>query len=389
MARRSLLSHFADLPDPRVERTKKHRLDEVLLIALAGTVCGARTFEELADFGEAYEDWFRDTLGLTLQHGVPSHDTIYRVLCSLDRKAFAEGFARWAAEWAATLGVTQIAIDGKSLRGAKGNTFSGCVHLVGAWATEVGLLLGQEAVADKASEATAIPALLDTLHLAGALVTIDAAGCTPANCQQIRDKEGDYLLAVKGNQPKLHAAVKQAFADACDADFAGVTYSQHRTVEDGHGRHEERYVTVLENPQGLPGKWPDVTAVVQVNREREVKGRNTSTTHYYLTSLQAEPTKGKKGKKGDPGDRARTLGQLIRRHWAIENELHWSLDVTLGEDANRTADKNAAANLGTLRRTAVSLLKQNPAKGSNKLKAFRASIKPTYLLELLQGITGI
>lgn len=385
MARRSLLSHFADLPDPRVERTKKHRLDEVLLIALAGTVCGARTFEELADFGEAYEDWFRESLGLELKNGVPSHDTIYRVLCSLDRKAVADGFARWAAEWAATLGVTQVAIDGKSLRGARGNTFSGCVHLVGAWATEAGLLLGQEAVADKASEATAIPALLDTLHLAGALVTIDAAGCTPANCEHIREKKGDYLLAVKGNQPTLHAAVKQAFADACDADFAGITHTQHETVEDGHGRHEERYVTVIENPKDLPDKWPDVAAVVQVNREREVNGKNTSTTHYYLTSLTPEPTK---GKKGDPGDRARILGHLVRRHWAIENELHWSLDVTLGEDANRTADRNAAANLGTLRRTAVSLLKQNTAKGSNKLKAFRASIKPAYLLELLQGIAG-
>lgn len=386
MARRTLLSHFADLPDPRVDRTKKHRLDEILLIALTATVCGTRSFEHIAEFGEAYEDWFRRSLRLKLANGPPSHDTIYRVLCSLNRKVFADCFGRWVAEWSETLGIKQVAIDGKSLRGAKGGTFSGCVHLVGAWATEAGLLLGQEAVADKSSEATAIPALLETLHLKGALVTIDAAGCTPANCRQIRKKKGDYLLTVKGNQPKLHEAVKKVFADACATDFAGVTYSQHETVEDAHGRHEERYVTVIESPKDLPAKWPDVTAVVQVNREREVQGVNTSTTHYYLTSLKAEPTKGKKGK---PGDRARTLGHLVRRHWAIENELHWSLDTTFGEDANRTADKNAAANLGTLRRTAVSLLKQSTAKGSNKLKAFRASIRPAYLLELLQGNTVI
>lgn len=384
MARRTLLEHFGELPDPRIDRTKKHRLDEVLMIALTATLCGASSFEHIAEFGEAYEDWFRRFL--KLENGIPSHDTIYRVFCQLDRNVFAECFGRWVAEWSETLGIKQVAIDGKSLRGSKSNTFSGCTHLVGAWATEAGLLLGLEAVADKSNEATAIPALLETLHLKGALVTIDAAGCTPDNGRQIREKHGDYLLAVKDNQPTLHEAVKQVFADACDRDFAEIEYSQHETIEDGHGRHEERYVTVIENPKGLPDKWPDVAAVIQVNREREVKGVNTTTTHYYLTSLKAEPDKGKKGK---PGTRARMLGQLIRRHWAIENELHWVLDVTLGEDANRTADKNAAANLGIVRRTAVTLLKQNPYKGSNKLKAYRASLRPEYLLELLQGSTVI
>lgn len=388
MTRRTLRDHFAALPDPRIDRTKKHQLDEVLMIALTATLCGASSFEHIADFGEAYEDWFRQHLHLQLENGIPSHDTIYRVFCQLDRRVFAECFGRWAAEWSETLGIKQIAIDGKSLRGSKSNTFSGCTHLVGAWATEAGLLLGQEAVADKSSEATAIPALLDALHLKGALVTIDAAGTTAENCRHIREKQGDYLLAVKDNQPKLHDAVKQVFADACDTDFAEAEYSQHETIEDGHGRHEERYVTVIENPKGLPDKWSEVAAVIQVNREREVNGRNTSTTHYYLTSLQPEP-KPKPGKTVKRNERARILGQLIRRHWAIENELHWVLDVTFGEDANRTADKNAAANLGVVRRTAVTLLKQNPYKGSNKLKAYRASLRPAYLLELLQGNTVI
>lgn len=372
MARRTLLDHFADLPDPRVDRTKKHRLDDILVIALTAVLCRATTFEDMADFGEANEDFFRPLL--TLENGLPSHDTIYRVLSALDRKVFAECFGRWVADWSETLGIKHVAIDGKSLRGAKGTTFSGCVHLVGAWATESGLLLGQEAVADKSSEATAIPALLETLRLKGALVTIDAAGCSPAICRQIRDQKGDYLLAVKGNQPKLHVAVKQVFADACASDFAGVKYSQHETTEDAHGRHEERYVTVIENPKGLPAKWPDVAAVVQVNREREVNGKNTTTTHYYLTSLKAK---------------AKAIGPLVRRHWAIENELHWVLDVTFGEDANRTADKNAAANLGTLRRTAVSLLKQDPDKRSLRRKAYRASLNPEYRLKLLQGNTVI
>ena len=372
MARRSLLDYFADLPDPRVKRTRKHRLDDILMIALCALLGRATTYQDITDFAEEREAWFRQFL--TLPHGIPSHDTIYRVLCALDRRVFAECFGRWVADWSETLRIKHVAIDGKSLRGAKGKTFSGCVHLVGAWATESGLLLGQEAVADKSSEATAIPALLDALHLKGALVTIDAAGCSPAFCQRIRDQKGDYLLAVKDNQPTLHEAVKQVFADACDTDFANVTYSQHETIEDGHGRHEERYVTVIEDPKGLPAKWPDVAAIVQVNRERAVNGKNTTTTHYYVTSLRAT---------------AKTIGQLVRRHWAIENELHWVLDVTFGEDAHRTQNKNAAANLGTIRRTAVSLLKQDPDKRSLRRKSYRAFLNTEYLLKLLQGNTVI
>jgi predicted transposase YbfD/YdcC len=373
MARKTLYQFFAEIPDPRIHRTRKHLLPDVLMIALCGILCRAETYEDFEDIAIEREEWFRQFL--TLPNGIPSHDTIYRVLCALDRKVFAECFGRWVAEWSETLGIKQIAIDGKSIRGAKSNTFSGCVHLVGAWAAEAGLLLGQEAVEDQSSEATAIPALLEALHLKGALVTIDAAGTTPGNCRQIREKKGDYLFAVKDNQPTLHEAVKQVFADACDTEFEGVTYSQHESVEDAHGRHEERYVTVIEDPKGLPDQWPDVAAVIQVNREREVNGKNTSTTHYYLTSLKAN---------------AKTLGRLVRRHWAIENELHWVLDVVFGEDAHRTADKNAAANLSTIRRTAITLLKQDTTtKRSLRGKAFRAFLNADYLLKLLQGNTVI
>lgn len=241
MARRTLQEHFASLPDPRIDRTKKHQLDEVLMIALTATLCGASSFVYIADFGEAYEDWFRQHLHLQLENGIPSHDTIFRVFCQLDRSVFAECFGRWAAEWSETLDIKPIAIYGKSLRGSKGHTFSGCTHLAGAWATEAGFLLGQEAFTDKSSEATAIPALIDALHLKGALVTNDAAGSTVENCRQIREKQGDDLLAVKDNQPTLHKAVKQVFADACDSDFAEAEYSQHQTIENGHGRHEVRY----------------------------------------------------------------------------------------------------------------------------------------------------
>ena len=368
MARRSLVEHFASLPDPRLERTRKHRLDDILVIALCALICGATTFEEIEEFAEARHDWLKTFL--ELPNGIPSHDTIYRVFCALDAKLFAECFGGWMNELSETLGYRHIAIDCKSLRGAKSNSFTGCVHLINAWATEHGLILGQEAVAENANEITAIPILLKTLHLKGALVTIDAIGCQKDIVNTIRDRGGDYLLSVKSNQPNLLNSVEQVFAEACSTNFAGVSYSQHATVEDGHGRHEERYVTVIENPQGLPEGWKDVTAVVQVNREREVKGRRVRTTHYYITSLKGS---------------ARVMGHLIRRHWAIENELHWVLDVSFGEDANRTQDRNASANLGIVRRTALSLLKQDESKISKPRKAFRAALSVKYLEKILQG----
>lgn len=372
MARRSLADHFADLPDPRVARTRKHRLDDILVIALSAILCGATTFEDIEEFAVCREDWLRSFL--TLPNGIPSHDTIYRVFCALDAKVFAECFGRWMNDLSETLGLKHIAIDGKSLRGATGSTFTGCVHLVSAWATEHGLILGQESVAEKSHEITAIPVLLKTLHLKGALVTIDAAGCQTEIVNTIRDGGGDYLLAVKGNQPKLHAAIRKAFADACAQEFAGIAFTEHAAVEDGHGRHEERYVTVIENPTGLPDTWRDVAAIVQVNRERTVNGNTVSTTHYYLTSLRGP---------------AAVLGRLIRRHWAIENELHWTLDVTFGEDANRTRDRNASANLGVVRRTAIALLQQEGSKISKPRKMFRAALNHQFLLKLLQGNTVI
>jgi predicted transposase YbfD/YdcC len=367
MTRRPLLDHFAALPDPRIDRSKKHRLDDILVITLCGVLCGMKTFEEIETFAQCREDWLKTFLALP--NGVPSHDTLYRVFCALDARVFAACFARWMADLTEMLGLRHVAIDGKAVRAAGGNTFSGCVHLVSAWASEHGLLLGQEAVAEHAHEIAAIPELLATLHLKGALVTIDAAGCQTEIVRQVRDRGGDYLIAVKGNQPTLLAAVEAAFADAVAADFAGVSYSQHESVEDGHGRHEERYVTVIEDPAGLPAGWADVAAVVQVNRERSVNGVNASTTHYYLTSR---------------ADTAEALGRWVRRHWAVENELHWVLDVTFGEDADRTRDRNAAANLGVVRRTAVALLSQGTGHGSKRNRSIRAALDTSFLEEILQ-----
>jgi predicted transposase YbfD/YdcC len=360
--------YFADLPDPRVDRTKLHRLDDILVIAVCAVLCGADTFEEIEAFGKAKRDWLKRFL--VLPHGVPSHDTFTRVFAALDRTAFADRFARWMAALCEATGLRPVAIDGKACRSAPADTFSGCLHLVSAWAVENRLVLAQAAVADGSHEIAAIPEVLKVLDLKGALVTIDAAGCQVGIAAQVRAQKGHYLLAVKGNQPALRAAVAGAFERACGADFAGVRYDQHAEVEDGHGRHEERYVTAIYDPAGLPPEWSGARTVVQVNRERTADGRREVTTHYYVSSHRGT---------------AAALGRSIRGHWGIENGLHWTLDVTFREDANRTRDRNAGANLGVVRRVAVSLLKQDPARGGIHGKRLTAALDEEYLERALRG----
>src|SRR5262245_39995826 len=361
--------YFADLPDPRIDRTKKHRLDDILAITLCAVICGADSFEEIERFGLARRDWLGTFLALP--HGIPSHDTFNRVLAALDRKKFAACFGRWMAALGPATGLRPIAIDGKACRAAAGDTFSGCLHLVTAWATENGLALGQQAVADGSHEIAAIPELLKALDLKGALVTLDAAGCETEIVKQIRAQGGDYRVAVKGNQPGLQEAAHAALDRACASDLAGCPTAA--SVEDGHGRHEERYVTVIRDPEGLPEGWPGVRAVVVVGRERQVAGGgNTSTTHRYITSLRCG---------------ARKLADYIRGHghWGVENGLHWCLDVSFGEDANRTRDRNAGANLGVVERVAASLLKQDKGRGSIKAKRLNAALDHGHLERVLQG----
>src|SRR5262245_36502565 len=225
----SLARYFADLPDPRVDRTKKHALGDILVIALCATIAGADSWEEVERFGRAKHAWLKTFLDLP--NGIPSHDTFYRAFARLDPRRFAERIAGWMAAACEAAGLRHIAIDGKAVRSAPRNTFSGCLHLVSAWAAEDRLILGQEPVADGSHEIAAIPGLLEVLALKGALVTIDAAGCQTAIAGQVRDGGGDYLLAVKGNQPSLHDAVLSVFDRACEADFAGVEHDGHEAVE--------------------------------------------------------------------------------------------------------------------------------------------------------------
>jgi len=365
-----LATAFADLPDPRREtKNKLHRLADILVIATCEIISGADGWEQIAEYGRRKEAFFRRFLALP--NGIPSHDTFYRVFARLDPDAFADRFGRWMAAACAGTGLIPIAIDGKSARGAKRANATGCLHVVSAWATANRLTLGQVVVPDGTNEIGVVPDLLAALELAGAIVTIDAAGCQVENARLIRARGGNYLLAVKGNQPTLDAAVRGVFARACETDFAGARFDTHAAAGKGHGRHEERYVTVIYDPAGLPADWPDAAAVVMVGRERAVAGVNTSTAHYYITSHAGT---------------AEALAGLIRGHWGIENGLHWVLDVAFREDESRTGDLNAGANLALLRRVAVSLLKRATAKGSIQARRMMAGWDDEFLLQVLQGI---
>jgi hypothetical protein len=215
----SIAHHFADLPDPRVDRTKKHALGDIPVVALCAVIVGADSWEDVETFGEAKRDWLKTFLALP--NGIPSHDAFYRVFVRLDPEALGKCVAGWMAGVCEAAGLRHVAIDGKAVRSAPGSTFSGCLHLVSAWAAENRLILGQVAVADGSHEIAAIPDLLKVLELKGALVTIDAAGCQKEIARQVRSQGGDYLLAVKGNQPTLRDAVQAVFDRACEADFAG------------------------------------------------------------------------------------------------------------------------------------------------------------------------
>jgi predicted transposase YbfD/YdcC len=361
---------FEGLADPRRETANKlHLLTDILTIATCAVIGGADTWDDVAEFGHTKEAFFRRFL--TLPNGVPSPDTFARVFARLDPAAFAQAFGRWMAAACQATGLAPVAIDGKSVRGARMATATGCLHLVSAWAAENRLTLGQVAVPQGANEIAVIPELLRVLDLKGAIVTIDAAGCQVENAALIREGGGEYVLAVKGNQPNLHEAVQAVFDRAVEADFEGVKHDTHETVEDGHGRHEERYVMVIYEPQGLPDAWAGVKAVIQVGREREVKGRNSSTAHYYVSSHAGT---------------AEELGAWIRGHWGIES-MHWVLDVAFREDDSRVRQGHAGANLAMLRKAALTLLKRAPGKRTTPTKRKKAGWDDNYLLQVLHGLT--
>jgi predicted transposase YbfD/YdcC len=368
-----IMEVFADLPDPRRETdNKRHSLVDILTLAVCAVIGGAETWDAIAEYGRSKEAFFRRFL--QLPNGVPSPDTFSRVFARLNPEAFADRFGRWMAQACRATGLIPVAVDGKSSRRARKATATGCLHTVSAWATQCRLTLGQVAVPEGSNEVAAIPDLLATLDLAGAIVTIDAAGCQKGNARLIRDGGGHYLLSAKANQPLLLQAVQAVFHQAEATGYELASFDHHAESDEGHGRREERSVAVIYDPLGMPEGWPDVKAVVSVVRQREAGGVSTTTTHYYISSHAGTATE---------------LAGLIRGHWGIENGLHWVLDVAFHEDQSRIREGHAGENLGLLRRVAVALLKRAPGKGTTPTKRLKAGWDDAFLLQVLQGISKV
>jgi predicted transposase YbfD/YdcC len=365
----SIPNFFRKLKDPRRTHRRLHLLQEIIVIALCAVIAGAQDWQEIETFGRKRRDWLKRFL--KLPNGIPSHDTFERVFDRLKPQAFQACFAQWVQAIQEVLAIKHIAIDGKTLRGS-GSAKLGPLHLVSAWATAQRLSLGQVAVDAKSNEITAIPELLELLDLNGALVTIDAMGCQKAIAQKIIDRGGDYILTVKDNQEHLRADIQEAFIQAAENDFAGMEHDTYETRERGHGREEYRCYTVLHSTEGIrhAAEWANLSTIGICYSERTVNGVSSEELRCFIGS-----------RKG----RAKVYAKALRGHWGIENSLHWQLDVTFDEDHNRVTKRNAAENLGLLRRLTLSLLGAHPAKLSIAKKRFAAALDPEFLEEILRG----
>jgi predicted transposase YbfD/YdcC len=367
-------AHFAELQDPRVERTKRHKLLDVVFIAVCALLCGANDFVGMEKFGKAKKEWLKKYL--ELPEGIPSHDTFGRVVQALDPQEFVNCFRSWVTIFADTDEGRHISIDGKTARASLDRAAGQqAVHVVTAWARANGLALGQVAVDNKSNEITAIPKLLEMLELSGAVVTIDAMGCQADIVAKIRQKEGHYLIAVKGNQEHLEEDIVAEFAAVDkqrEQNQECPEVSVHADANKGHGRQEQRRCEALPVPQDLrhADKWVDAKSICRVTRTYTERGEEKSEVRYFISDLEPQ---------------AKTLAQYVRDHWGIENGLHWVLDMTFAEDRSRARLGHAQENLGLLRRWALSVLRQDTImSGSIEKKRLQAGWNVQNLEKLLE-----
>jgi predicted transposase YbfD/YdcC len=364
--------HFADLTDPR-QREVIYPLTNIVVIALCAVICGADDFVAIARWANVKKNWLAKFLDLSA--GIPSHDRFNAILAAIKPAEFEKCLLSFITALHEVTGGQVIAIDGKTLRRSFDKASGkAAIHMVSAWATANHISLGQVVTDEKSNEITAIPKLLEILDVSGCLVTIDAMGCQRQIAQRIVDENADYVLAVKDNQPKLLGAIRDFFLAHMEDDMQGVAHRRHATSEKGHGRTDERTYYLAKLPKDFPQaeKWPGLAAIGMVVRMTEHDdGRASDDVRYYIVSRYIS------GKR---------FGEAVRSHWAIENSLHWQLDVTYGEDHSRLRKGHVDANFSLLRRTSLSLLKNNHTqKIGVKNKRLNAAWDDAYLLEVLCG----
>ncbi len=368
MSAHGWVQFFADVEDPRTGNRKRYDLTELLVICVCAVISGAEGVVEIAQWGRIKEAWLREFL--VLPHGVASHDTFGRVLRLLDPKVFEASLRRWVGQVVGALADTVVAVDGKTVRGSR-RTDGTALHLVSAYASAYGLTLGALAVPDKTNEITAIPKLLDTLEIQGAIVSMDAMGCQREIAAKVRQKQADYLLAVKGNQPTLAEAITDFHEHSERVGWKRTPHGYAQTLDKDHGRIETRELWSVADLSWLDRRsdWADLAQILIVRARREVKGQVSTETRFFLTSSTAKPQR---------------LLEAVRSHWRVENDLHWSLDVTFGEDACRVRKDHAATNLALLRRIVLNLIRLQPkGKLSVRRHLKQAAWDDTFRLKLL------
>jgi predicted transposase YbfD/YdcC len=370
----SLVEYFADIEDPRVERTKKHQLTDILVIAILAIIAGAQGWEDIENYGISKQRWLEEFLALP--NGIPSDDTFRRVFEFIDPEALHRCFVRWVETLVTDMGGEIVPIDGKTIRGSYDrNQGKSALHVISAWASEQRLVLAQLKVEDKSNEITAIPALLKLLDLAGCIVTIDAMGTQTEIAQKIIHKKADYVLALKANHPTLYHQVKRWFEQAQAQDFDGIDVSYDQRLEKAHHRTEIREVwSVPVSAVGnlyQPQPWAKLQSLVMVVRVRHLWNKTTREVQFYLTSL--------------PSD-AQLLGRAIRKHWGIENEVHWTVDVTFAEDTCRIRSFHSPRNFALLRRIALNALnREQTYQRSLRQKSKRAGMDNDYMIQVLSS----
>lgn len=365
----SIQAFFSQIEDPRVERTKRHKLIDIIVIAVCAIICGAEGWESMQTYGESKKEWL-ETL-LELPNGIPGHDTFRRVFERIQPEAFKDSFVRWVEAVFEASNGDIIPIDGKTVRGSydKGNG-KGAIHMVSAWSTQNQIVLGQMKTQEKSNEITAIPALIDIIDLHGGIVTIDAMGCQKDIASKIVSKGGDYVLAVKNNQKTLYEDIRPYFDELKQKKMPDCDF--YKTVEKGHGRIETRKFWSVKASDWLNAEhpeWKNLQSIGLVESSRLIHGKETIQRRYYICSIPFN---------------ASLFAKATRAHWAIENSLHWVLDVTFREDQSRIRSKNSPENLAILRHVIVNLVRQEKSfKRGAPQKRLRAACDNAYLEKIL------
>jgi predicted transposase YbfD/YdcC len=370
----SFIEHFSIIEDPRIERCKKHQLMDILFLSLCAVLSGAEGWEDIEDFGTAKLDWLRKYL--PFEHGIPKHDTIARVLSRLNPARIQQCFINWVKDIAADEDMQLIAIDGKTARRSfSTKTRHDALHMVSAWSCGHGLVLGQQKVDEKSNEISAIPKLLEFLDIRGCTLTIDAMGCQHDIARRIVEQGGEYVLALKGNQRQLSEDVRSWFHRAERDNLTQVKHCEFTQTDSGHGRIEIRRCLQLEldaNWLTDADKWPSLRTVVRVEAERHIGDKCTTECRYYISSRELD---------------AEHLSGIIRNHWAVENSLHWTLDMTFREDESRIRRGNGAEVMNALRKLALNVIKTNASRtASVKRKLKMAALDDNFRAELLLGV---